>query len=910
VFKLIQKSLPVLVALMSIISLSVLTLPASPAWAMSAGTLDPTFGVGGIVISPIGNGDEVASATVIQPDGKIVVAGTCFPGLDNGDSPQNVAVARYNTDGSFDTTFGNGGKVITDCGGVKEGALSVALQFDGKILVAGYHEQEGVDYWLIARYNKNGTLDTTFGNSGKVITMFNNYSSTFIQKIILQSDGKIVCAGSGFGIGRFPYADVLIGRFNSDGSYDSTFGNGGQVNTAGFKAFSIAIKPDGKLVACGGYGTGSGDNIFVSQYNTDGSLDTGFGNGGIVTASVQQYSDTWDLVCQPDGKIVVSGHTAPSGGPYCVYVARFNANGSPDLSFGTGSQTISALSQAYESSRAIALETDGKIIIGCDASTSYGGNSPNTFLASDDTDFAIARYNSDGSLDSTFGTNGKILTHMGSGWSNLYDIVIQPDGKVIAVGSAFNGSNFDFAIARYLTVASPPTPTTTTVTSSSNWLALGQTVTCNANVIPIPDGGTVQFKDNGANLGSPVIINGSGQATYTTATLSVGRHTITAVYCGNSNFLTSTGTLLQTINVYPSTPCILFKDSKGSPLSGGVVQYYSNSWQTLGTTDSNGQLALNIPPGNYSFAMTYAGGRQQVIQNIASNPTVIFQTILSTVQLKDHNGSLMDTGSVQYYAGSWLTFGSGTTTGGHVSMELLPLNYSFAMTYAGGRQQLTQNIATNPTVVFQTVQATVQLKNHNGAFLDTGNVQYYSDAWHNFGGGSTSGGQVTMEMLPLSYSFAMTYAGGRQQVTQNIVTNPIVGFQTVLTTVQLKDHSGNLMDTGTVQYYAGSWLTYGSGSTSGGQVSMELLPLSYSFAMMYAGGRQQVAQNIATNPTVVFQTVQVISNSNTCNGYYAGSWKNFIQNMELLPLAYTFKFNDGTANTSYTLNPNVVNYIH
>ena len=289
-------------------------------------------------------------------------------------------------------------------------------------------------------------------------------------------------------------------------------------------------------------------------------------------------------------------------------------------------------------------------------------------------------------------------------------------------------------------------------------------------------------------------------------------------------------------------------------------------------------------------------------KNVAANFAV---TGMVTVQLKNSTGSPLSGGVVQYYSGGWKPFGTTDATG-QASLVLPPGSYTFSMGYGYAQQQKTQNIATNPTVVFQTTRVTVQLKDSTGALMDTGTVQYYSGAWRDFG--STSGGQASKELLPGSYTFSMGYGYAQQQKAQNIATDPTVMFQTTRVTVQLKDSTGALMDTGTVQYYSGAWRDFGS--TSGGQASKELLPGNYTFSMGYGYAQQQKSQNIATNPTVVFSTGQVHSDSGSCTSYYAGAWRVFTQNMELLPVTYTFRFNDGTANTSYTIISGTGNHIH
>jgi YD repeat-containing protein len=362
----------------------------------------------------------------------------------------------------------------------------------------------------------------------------------------------------------------------------------------------------------------------------------------------------------------------------------------------------------------------------------------------------------------------------------------------------------------------------------------------------------------------------------------------------------------QTYTITTGNPVITiqFKDSNGNPLSGGIVQYYSSGWQTFGTTDVTGQVSRQLAVGTYTFAMTYAYGRQEKSQNVSTNPTVVFQTTRVAVQLQDSTGTLMDTGTVQYYAGAWRDMGS--TSGGQVFKELLPGIYTFSMTYAYGRQEKSQNVSNNPTVVFQTTRVAVHLQDSTGTLMDTGTVQYYAGAWRDMG--STSVGQTFKELLSGTYTFAMIYAYGRQEKSQNVSTNQIVVFQTTRVAVQLKDSTNTLTDTGTTQYYAGAWRDMGS--TSGGHVFKELLPGTYTFSMTYAYGRQEKAQNISTNPTVVFTTGRVHSDSGSCTYYYAGAWRVFTQDMELIPATYTFRFNDGTSNVSYTVIGSSANNIH
>lgn len=414
------------------------------------GDLDKSFGAGGKVITDFFGSEDEATAVTIQSDGKIIAVGSTSKPFVNAN--RDFAIARYNTDGSLDTSFGSGGKVATDFFGKNDFALAAAIQQDGKIVAAGRHFKIGTDaastgyYFAAARYDSDGSLDTSFGSGGKVTGDIGE-----LDAIAIQNDGKILVAGFTFSGSGFEITTAFaLARYNGDGSLDTSFGSGGKITTDFFgggivaprtNVRAVSIQSDGKIVAAGSvYNSAKRSSFFgLARYNDDGSLDTSFGSGGKVTTAILDGSSAMALAIHSDGKIVAAG----SGGPKDAFpgfaVARYNSDGSLDTSFGSGGKATADFFGSGSIVRAVAFGADGEIIAVGSVSKGAKGN-----------DFAVARYNSDGSLDTRFGGSGKVFTELSKDEDDDAEAVaIQSDGQIVAVGATDTGA--DFALARYNT---------------------------------------------------------------------------------------------------------------------------------------------------------------------------------------------------------------------------------------------------------------------------------------------------------------------------------------------------------------------------------------------------------------------------------------------------------------------------
>jgi uncharacterized delta-60 repeat protein len=370
---------------------------------------------------------DYAVGLVIQGDGKLVA---CGPASGGGG---RFALVRYAGDGTLDDTFSGDGVALTNFTSGFDACYDLALQADGKLVAVG--EAASPRQFAIARYNVDGTLDTSFGGDGKVRTNF-TASADFAFGVAIQTDEKIVVTGRAGGSG----GRVVVARYNTNGTLDTSFSGDGKATTdftAGDDlADNVAIQGDGGIVVAGTAGYfGNNARVALVRYTTTGTPDTTFGGDGKVTTNMTAgFDGAFALAVQPgDQKIVVAGQAGRN-----VAVLRCNVDGTLDSTFSGDGKATTSFTTGLDYADDVALEAGGKIVV---------AGSADYFRASR---FALARYDVDGTLDTTFGGDGKVTTNFTAGWDGAFDVEIQAaDGNIVAAGGAGN-RGAKFALARYV----------------------------------------------------------------------------------------------------------------------------------------------------------------------------------------------------------------------------------------------------------------------------------------------------------------------------------------------------------------------------------------------------------------------------------------------------------------------------
>ncbi len=418
------------------------------------GVTDSSYGINGLSVPVPVQG----SKAVKQPDGKIIIVGHTgsMPLHDNsGEYPEekgtfineDFALTRLNTDGSLDLAFGNKGLQKTDFSTYYDAINSVAIQPDGKILVSGITalyspvpDADGFDTHLydrvaVARYTNIGLPDLSFDGDGKFITNIRTNDLTS-NLIALQSDGKFIIAAS-------DTTGFSLARFTNTGSSDNSFAFSDKLlrpDGSYFAVRSLVVQSDDKIVLGGLWNnTNTQKDFVIVRYGANGALDKSFNTTGIKTTDFRGYNDyNTSLFIQKDGKVIAGGY-ASNGTSYAFATSRYNTNGSTDSTYSADGEQVSYHGSNDLRTAGLSLQPDGKIIL--------AGFDGTPFFSITNT--VVARYNTDGSLDKTFNKTGGLIYEFKIGNTVFKSSVVQPDGKLIAAGYTWNGTDNDFLLVRY-----------------------------------------------------------------------------------------------------------------------------------------------------------------------------------------------------------------------------------------------------------------------------------------------------------------------------------------------------------------------------------------------------------------------------------------------------------------------------
>ncbi len=576
--------------------------------------LDPTFGNGGKATGYFTaiNYNAHASNIILLQDGKFIQAGEIFSNATLSD----FALIRYTRDGRVDSTFGTNGIVSTSFGANTDDYMgAIVLQTDGRLLAAGTSYTQGNADFALARFNSNGSLDSSFGNNGKVVTVL-SADHDYAQALTLQTDGKIIVAGSTSRMDSFScnydeyYVPVTaLVRYLQDGKLDSSFGQNGKILLQAGQGYDYprAVSfHSGKILVvgtayyncgCGYYGGVDCYNSYLRliRLNDNGSIDNSFGQNGKVTDSVVLLFPA-EMLIQPDGKILITG-----GGNETGFISeRFNSNGSLDQSFGNAGKVITMIEPTgYAWPTSIAFQNEKIIIAG--GYNAYNGNGG---------DFAVLRYNSNGRLDSSFNHSGTARIHFGATMSeDLASAVATQDDKIIVGGYSnnYNEGSASIGVVRLLDSGNR-VPIVITAGSSLTF--------CEGGFVSLTSSltGNLQWFKNG------IAIAGATNSVYTASTS--GFYTVSFV---NSNSCGVSPPAEVTVHSYPPKPKIQTTGGVLNFCAGGKVslftndlgelQWYLNGNAIVGATTAN-YLADTI--GNYSLKVKNFAGCQS-----ASDPVVV-----------------------------------------------------------------------------------------------------------------------------------------------------------------------------------------------------------------------------------------------------------------------------------------------
>lgn len=403
--------------------------------AADPGDLDQSFSGNGKAMTDFGR-DESAGGGVVQPDGRIVAVG----GYDSDSTGDDIALARYREDGRLDPSFGGDGRRTLQVPDTALRASDVALQDDGKIVVAGRFAQAGASDFLAARFNADGTLDKSFSANGRQRIDFDGGTDSG-EGVAIQPDGGIVIAGDTTTAGG--ERDFAICRLDSTGELDESFAADGTRTLdfgAGDDVGDVALEEGGRIVVAGDTTTASGSDFAIARLLPTGVNDDNFGGDGKQTAAIGETNSGNGVAIQANDKILVAGTSAAAGSDEEFALLRFNSDGAPDSTFGGGDgESTIDFGPGYSRAYSVGVQEKARRIVA--VGISAAGDGPG--------DFAVAGYRLGGGPDLNFSGNGKLTTNFG-GDDAANDVALREgSSRIVAVGRKAESGDSDFAVARY-----------------------------------------------------------------------------------------------------------------------------------------------------------------------------------------------------------------------------------------------------------------------------------------------------------------------------------------------------------------------------------------------------------------------------------------------------------------------------
>ncbi|MFC1762729.1 FG-GAP-like repeat-containing protein, partial [Planctomycetota bacterium] len=788
----------------------------------------------GIVITDMGSDNDQAVSMAVQSDGKVVVVGS----VHNG-SNYDFAIVRYNADGSLDTAFDTDGKITTAIGSGDDYGQSVAIQSDGKIVVTGY-SHNGSNYDIaVVRYNTDGSLDTSFDSDGKVTTAVGS-GHDYGRSVVIQSDGKIVVAGD---VMNGANRDYGLLRYDTDGSLDTSFDSDGiyGVSTpADEYAYSIVLQSDGKILLAGSWDNGGDVNFSLSRHNTDGSLDTSFDTDGKLITNLSSDDAGRSVVLQSDGKILLAGYQH-NGSNYDFALLRYNSDGSLDTDFGSSGAATSTFGSGDDYAYSVAVQDDGKIVVVGEGNT--GSNN----------DFCVARFDTDGNLDTDFDSDGKVSTDLNSGHDYARTVLIQDDGKILVAGYATNGSNDNFALVRYNTNGSLDTAFDAPglLNATPEFTEDGAAIVLDSDVqivdVELGDannysGATLTLARNGGANSDDVFGHSGNLSTLTES----GNLVLSGVTIGTVT-TNSGGTLVLTFNsnatqarVNETLQSITYANSDDTPSASEQIDWTFDDGNTgsQGSGDAlsvSGSITVSLSVTNDAPVITSDGGGSTASVNAAEN-----QTTVTTVTSTDAEG---DTRTYSISGGDDQAKFSINSSSGALAFQSAP-NYESPTDTGSNNTYVVEVTSSDDNGGTDTQTITVTVTNVNEAIDLTSN-----------GGGSTAAVNVAENTTAVTTVTAsdidgdtpvFSIIGGADQAKFSI--NSSSG---ALTFDVAPDYETPTDDGANNTYLVQVRAADGNGSTDDQTITVTVTDANDAPVITSNGGASTAAVNVAENTTAV-----------------------------------------------------------